>query len=275
MRTSDAVLDVEGLTVRYGPIEALSSVSLHVDRGEVVALLGSNGAGKSSLLRSISGVVPPAAGTVRLMGNDLTGRSPHRITRAGLAHVPEGRRVVAPLSVEQNLEIAGRGARRRSPPEMEDGLEEVYATFPRLRERRTQISGLLSGGEQQMLAIGRGIMAAPSVLLLDEPSMGLAPIVIEEIYDLLKRRSGTLAAVGILLAEQSAALALSVADRAIVLARGEVAFTGEARLLDEQTMLSAYLGHKSTEESGAVTGDSAHAPAQEQATRSHSEDGVR
>lgn len=242
MPTSDASLTLSEVTLRYGAVEAVSAVSLEVHPGEVVAVLGANGAGKSTLLRAISGLMRPAAGTICLGGRRIDRTASHRISRFGIAHVPEGRRVIAPLSVEQNLTVAARASGRCGSRQVGTQLDEVFAMFPPLLERRDQASGLLSGGEQQMLAIGRGIMARPEILLLDEPSMGLAPIVIAEIYELLRKREGTLATVGILLAEQTAAFALSVADRCHVLSRGCTRFEGRAEALDEDVMVAAYLG---------------------------------
>ena len=242
MPTSADLLEIREVTVRYGGVEALTSASLSVRGGEVVALLGANGAGKSTLLCSISGLVPTAAGTVTLHGRKLTGLRPDLVTRAGVAHVPEGRRVVAPLTVEENLLLAGTAARRRARDQIAQGLDEVYALFPRLRERRSQPSGLLSGGEQQMLAIGRGLMASPQVLLLDEPSMGLAPIMIQEIYAALRARTGTLASTGILLAEQSTSIPLEIADRACILSRGRVVFFGPSAEVSHDMAFDAYLG---------------------------------
>ena len=246
MHTSDAGLIVDSLVVNYGAITALAGVSLRVTPGEVVAVLGPNGAGKSTLLRAISGLVRPTAGHVLIDGNEITGRRPHTITRAGVSHVPEGRRVLAPLTVEENLQLAARAAHLQ-PSGGTVTLEQIYDLFPRLAERKRQTSGLLSGGEQQMLAIGRGLIANPSVLMLDEPSMGLAPIVIEEIYELLGNRTGPLSVVAILLAEQTATMALDVADRAIVLALGEVRVQGTPdELRNDERLFAAYLGNSQT-----------------------------
>jgi branched-chain amino acid transport system ATP-binding protein len=243
MPTSAGALVVENLHVRYGPINALSDVSLEVEPGSVVAVLGANGAGKSTLLRALSGLVTAASGSIRLQGEPVQGRKPFEITQRGMAHVPEGRRVVAPLSVEDNLVLAAKAAHRRDQASVTAALDEVYSLFPRLRERRQQTSGLLSGGEQQMLAIGRGLMARPVILMLDEPSMGLAPIVIEEIYELLRNRRGTLSEVGILLAEQSIAMALSVAERTYVLSQGHVIFEGTPEEVgNNRSVLDAYFG---------------------------------
>jgi branched-chain amino acid transport system ATP-binding protein len=247
MHTSDAGLVVDSIVASYGPVTALAGVSFRVMPGEVVAVLGPNGAGKSTLLRTISGLVRPTSGHVFIDGQEITGRRPHTITRAGVAHVPEGRRVVAPLSVEENLRLAAAAAHRRAPGDVAAALDEIYAIFPRLSERRRQTSGLLSGGEQQMLAIGRGLIAKPSILMLDEPSMGLAPIAVEEIYGLLANRTGPLSVVAVLLAEQTAAVALDVADRAIVLGLGEIRVQGSTDELRSDTRLfDAYLGSSQT-----------------------------
>jgi branched-chain amino acid transport system ATP-binding protein len=242
MRTSDALLDVRGATVRYGHVEAVNDLSLQVSPGEVVSLLGANGAGKSSLFRALSGLVGLTSGSVLLDGRELPLGRAHAVTRAGLVHVPEGRRVIAALDVEENLLVAASGSRRRSGEDVAQALEEVYALFPKLLERRHQPSGLMSGGEQQMLAIARGLMARPRVLLLDEPSMGLAPIVISEIFETLKNRAGTIADVAILLAEQSSSLALQISDYAYVMSRGNLVFEGSASEVTADVTMSAYLG---------------------------------
>ncbi|MCW2756976.1 MAG: amino acid transporter ATPase [Nocardioidaceae bacterium] len=239
---SDMQLEVEDVTVQYGGIRALTGVSLNVAAGEVVALLGANGAGKSSLLRAITGQERKATGAVRLAGTEITRFTPHAVAHAGIAHVPEGRAILMPMSVEENLLVAIHAPRRNTPREAAEALEESYALFPRLKERRRQVSGLLSGGEQQMLAIARGLAMNPLVLLLDEPSMGLAPVVIDEVYAVLKNRQGRLRDVGILLAEQSANLALAVSARAYVLSRGECVFSGPVDQLDADVTVQAYLG---------------------------------
>jgi branched-chain amino acid transport system ATP-binding protein len=237
-----ALLEVEDLSVRYGGIQAVDAVSLTVHRGEVVALLGANGAGKSSLLRAVSGLERKVNGMVRLQGRDISRLRPDLVTKAGLAHVPEGRAVIGPLSVEENLLLALRAPGRTPTGSAREALDAVYTTFPRLKERRRQVSGLLSGGEQQMLAIGRGMVMNPVLLMLDEPSMGLAPVIIEEVYDILRNRVGPLVEVSILLAEQSANLALGVADRAYVLARGSQVFAGSVSELSADVTVGAYLG---------------------------------
>ena len=234
---------MSGLSARYGPVPALRDVSLEVRAGELVALIGANGAGKSTLLRAIAGLVAPAAGRVTLDGRDVTGQAPEAMIRAGVALVPERRRVFAPLTVLDNLELGGyalpRGRDFRS--RLEAGVEEAYRLFPVLRRRRDQLAGTLSGGEQQMLAIGRALMTRPRLLLCDEPSLGLAPLVVAEIMRLLStlREAGTT----ILLVEQNARMALRSADRAYVLEVGSVVLSGAATdLLQDAQLKAAYLG---------------------------------
>ena len=231
------------MSARYGPVHALRDVSLEVRAGELVALIGANGAGKSTLLRAIAGLVAPAAGRVALDGRDVTGQAPEAMIRAGVALVPERRRVFAPLTVLDNLELGGyalpRGRDFRS--RLEAGVEEAYRLFPVLRRRRDQLAGTLSGGEQQMLAIGRALMTRPRLLLCDEPSLGLAPLVVAEIMRLLStlREAGTT----ILLVEQNARMALRSADRAYVLEVGSVVLSGAATdLLEDDQLKAAYLG---------------------------------
>jgi branched-chain amino acid transport system ATP-binding protein len=236
-------LEFDRVQISYGHIPAVRGVSLAAPAGQVVALLGANGAGKSTLLRAASGILTPSSGHIYLNGTDITGTPPHLVARMGLAHVLEGRGMVVPLSVEENLMVAARAAGSANQTEALRRLDEVYTIFPRLRERRYVASGLLSGGEQQMVAIGRSLMAKPSVLMMDEPGMGLAPKVIDEIYELL--RPGALIREGrtIVLAEQSANLALAVADYAYVLAKGEVVAQGvTAELLGNPAIAEAYLG---------------------------------
>ena len=231
------------MSARYGAVAALRDVSLEVRAGELVALIGANGAGKSTLLRAIAGLVAPAAGRVALDGRDVTGQAPEAMIRAGVALVPERRRVFAPLTVLDNLELGGyalpRGRDFRS--RLEAGVEEAYRLFPVLRRRRDQLAGTLSGGEQQMLAIGRALMTRPRLLLCDEPSLGLAPLVVAEIMRLLStlREAGTT----ILLVEQNARMALRSADRAYVLEVGSVVLSGAAAdLLEDDQLKAAYLG---------------------------------
>jgi branched-chain amino acid transport system ATP-binding protein len=237
------LLEVRGLSARYGAVAALRDVSLDVRAGELVALIGANGAGKSTLLRTIAGLMAPSAGHVTLEGRDVTGQPPEAILRSGIALVPERRRVFADLTVLDNLELGGyalpRGAdfRRR----LDAGVDDAYRLFPVLHRRRAQLAGTLSGGEQQMLAIGRALMSRPRLLLCDEPSLGLAPLVVQEIMRLLAalRAAGTT----ILLVEQNARMALRAADRAYVLETGSVVLAGSgADLLDNDELKAAYLG---------------------------------
>jgi branched-chain amino acid transport system ATP-binding protein len=239
--TDPPLLVVDGLTSHYGPICALSGVSLSVHAGELVAIVGANGAGKSTLLRSLSGVQPKSAGSVRFAGSDLTRQPPHRVVASGVCHVPEGRQVFAPLTVEDNLRL-GAYPHRRDRVGVERDLARVYALFPILEERRAQPSGTLSGGQQQMLAIGRALLGRPRLLLLDEPSMGLAPLLVAEILRVVQElnRSG----VTVLLVEQNARAALGIADRGYVLETGRVVMTASAgELLADEGVRRAYLGH--------------------------------
>jgi branched-chain amino acid transport system ATP-binding protein len=232
------MLEVLDLHVYYGEIHALKGASLRVERGEIVALLGPNGAGKTTTLRSISGLLGPRRGGIALEGESLVGVAAHEIVRRGIAHVPEGRRIFNRLSVVDNLEM---GAYVRSDGAIREDMERVFTLFPRLRERRSQVAGTLSGGEQQMLAIGRALMARPRLLLLDEPSMGLAPVLVEQIFQTIQdiNRQGT----PILLVEQNAAMALTIAQRAYVLETGSVVLEGSARELAENPEVRrAYLG---------------------------------
>ncbi len=234
------LLEVENVHAYYGNIHALKGVSLHVDRGEIVTLIGANGAGKSTTLRTVSALMKPKGGHVRLDGEDLTDRAAHEVVSLGVVHVPEGRRIFARLSVKENL-MAGSFVRDDRDGIAED-LEMVYSTFPRLHERRRQAGGTLSGGEQQMLAIGRGLMARPRVLLLDEPSMGLAPILVEEIFSII-RRLNTEQGTTILLVEQNALAALDVAHRGYVLETGTIRLRGSSlELRSNPAVIEAYLG---------------------------------
>ncbi|HHY92936.1 MAG TPA: ABC transporter ATP-binding protein [Firmicutes bacterium] len=220
------LLQVENLGVSYGPIQALRGISLEIEAGEIVTLIGANGAGKSTSLRAISGLVTPQSGKIIFQGQDITGWAPNRIVAAGLVHVPEGRRIFANLSVEENLELAGYLRRRRDPGGVKRDFERVFALFPRLKERRRQLAGTLSGGEQQMLAIGRALVTRGHLMLLDEPSMGLAPILVSEIFKVIREinREGTT----ILLVEQNAFQALRVAHRAYILQTGSIIRQGAA-----------------------------------------------
>jgi branched-chain amino acid transport system ATP-binding protein len=233
------ILQVENLTVNYGAIQALQGISFHVQEGEIVTLIGANGAGKSTTLKTISGLLHPTAGRIVYQGEDIVGQAADWIVKIGITHVPEGRKIFAPLTVRENLEM---GAYTRSDKgEIERAMERVFASFPRLEERLNQLGGTLSGGEQQMLAMGRGLMADPKLLLLDEPSMGLAPILVEEIFDIIQRIRTQ--GVSILLVEQNAAMALSVASRAYVLETGRVVLEGPAqKVLEDPDVRKAYLG---------------------------------
>jgi branched-chain amino acid transport system ATP-binding protein len=233
-----ALLEVEDIHTHYGTIEALKGVSLTVDEGEVVTLIGSNGAGKSTTLRSISGLTPATSGTVRFAGEEITRTPTEHIIARGVALAPEGRHVFPRMTVRENLDL---GAHRRRGPEIADDMDRVYSLFPRLKERERQKAGMMSGGEQQMLAIGRALMAKPKLLMLDEPSMGLAPILVERIYDTIREinRDG----VTILLVEQNANYALEIAARGYVLETGAVAIAGDsAKLRDDPEVQRAYLG---------------------------------
>ena len=233
------LLELEGVRAGYGNIEVLRGISLHVDKGEIVTLIGSNGAGKTTTLRTIAGMVRPLAGRVQLGEVDLTKLPAHSLVRLGLAHAPEGRRVFARMTVRENLEMGAYA--RPNNAATNDDFARVYDLFPRLRERATQVAGTLSGGEQQMLAIGRALMARPTLLLLDEPSMGLAPLLVELIFKII----GDINAQGvtILLVEQNALMALSVAHRGYVLQTGEIVLTDAAsRLAENEMVRKAYLG---------------------------------
>jgi branched-chain amino acid transport system ATP-binding protein len=232
------MLEVRDLHVYYGEIHALKGVSFSVAKGEIVTLLGNNGAGKTTTLRALSGLLAPRTGDVRLDEASLLSIPPHDIVQKGITHVPEGRRIFNRLSVTENLEM---GAYTRSDRAIGEDLEQVFAVFPRLKERRVQVAGTLSGGEQQMLAIGRALMARPRLLLLDEPSMGLAPVLVEQIFEtvLTINKQG----VTILLVEQNAAMALSIAGRGYVLETGRIALEGRAAdLADNPEVRRAYLG---------------------------------
>jgi branched-chain amino acid transport system ATP-binding protein len=232
------VLRLDGLDVYYGQIRALKDVSLEVRSGEIVALLGNNGAGKTTTLKTISGLLAPRQGTIHLEDRLLTGTAPHDVVGRGIGHVPEGRRIFNRLTVRENLVM---GAFLRNDRGVADDLQRVLTLFPRLQERITQVAGTLSGGEQQMLAIGRALMGRPRLLLLDEPSMGLAPVLVEQIFDTIGavNRQGTT----ILLVEQNAAMALSIAHRGYVLETGSVVLSGTAAELSENAEVRrAYLG---------------------------------
>jgi branched-chain amino acid transport system ATP-binding protein len=232
------MLEVQDVQVYYGKIHALKGISIQVDKGEIVALLGNNGAGKTTTLKTISALLRPRSGRVLLEGEPIHDLPPHEIVARGVAHAPEGRKIFNRLTVTENLEM---GAYLRSDGTISEDIERIFGLFPRLKERRTQVAGTLSGGEQQMLAIGRALMASPRILLLDEPSMGLAPILVEQIFKTVEdiNRQGTT----ILLVEQNAAMALSIAHRGYVLETGSIALGGSAVELQEHPdVRRAYLG---------------------------------
>jgi branched-chain amino acid transport system ATP-binding protein len=234
-----AMLEVNDLNVFYGAIHALQGISFHVNEGEIVTLIGANGAGKSTTLRTISGLLRPRQGSITFQGQDLIKVSAPRIVSMGIVQVPEGRKIFAPLTVQDNLEMGAYT--RNDAKEIKASMQRVFNSFPRLQERLNQPGGTLSGGEQQMLAMGRGLMANPKLLLLDEPSMGLAPMLVEEIFRIIEEinEQGT----SILLVEQNAAMALGIADRAYVLETGTVALEGPAKeLLENPQVKEAYLG---------------------------------
>jgi branched-chain amino acid transport system ATP-binding protein len=232
-------LEVTALCVNYGEVPAIADIALEVSEGEIVALLGANGAGKSTTLKAIMGLVKPRAGAVRLDGSEVTGQPAHHAARRGIALVPEGRRIFKRMTVRENLDVGGLPQPAAEAPKR---IEEVYGLFPRLKERQRQLAGTLSGGEQQMLAIGRALMAKPAFILMDEPSLGLAPLIVAQVYDVVRRISRDLGIGGILV-EQNVELALSVATRGYVLSRGRVALAGSAATLTSSPELHrAYLG---------------------------------
>lgn len=234
-----AMLEVNDLKVYYGVIQAIKGVSFHVDEGEVVALIGANGAGKTTILHTISGLLAPKEGGVLFEGKDIVKIPGHKIVSMGMAHVPEGRRVFAQLSVLQNLKMGAYT--RKDKEEIANSLKNVFDRFPRLEERQNQLAGTLSGGEQQMLAMGRALMSHPKLILMDEPSMGLSPIFVNEIFDIIEEvsKGGTT----VLLVEQNAKKALSIADRAYVLETGNIVLEGKAEdLLHNDAIKKAYLG---------------------------------
>jgi branched-chain amino acid transport system ATP-binding protein len=249
-------LDVEGLIVRYGQFTAVHGIDLHVDDGEVVVVLGANGAGKSSTLNALSGAVKPAAGTVTFDGAPIAGKPSHRVARRGLVQVPEGRHVIGPLSVQENLLLGAYGT--RSKARRSEILASVFEMFPVLETRRDGPAGLLSGGEQQMLAFGRALMADPRMLLLDEPSMGLAPVMIDRVMEAVRAIAAR--GISILMVEQNATAAFAVASRAYVLEQGEVVLEGPAeKVADDPRVLQAFLGLDETAADGTLraTGDDA------------------
>ena len=234
-----AMLEVRDLQVYYGMIHAIKGISFDVNQGEVIALIGANGAGKTTTLHTITGLLAPKSGSVLFEGKDITKVPAHKIVSMGMAHVPEGRRVFAELSVYENLKMGAYT--RKDKKEIEESPANVYKRFPRLEERKNQMAGTLSGGEQQMLAMGRALMSKPKIILMDEPSMGLSPIFVNEIFDIIRAvsESGTT----VLLVEQNAKKALSISDRAYVLETGTITMSGKAKdLLEDEAVKKAYLG---------------------------------
>ena len=234
-----SMLEVKDLEVYYGVIQAIKGISFHVEEVEVIALIGANGAGKTTTLQTITGMLNAQAGSIQFEGTELTKIPGHKIVSMGMAHVPEGRRVFAQLSVLENLKLGAYT--RKDKTEIEESLKRVYKSFPRLEERKNQLAGTLSGGEQQMLAMGRALMSKPRIVLMDEPSMGLSPIFVEEIFNIIKEISAE--GTTVLLVEQNAKKALSIADRAYVLETGKIVLEGDAKdLLNDESIKKAYLG---------------------------------
>ena len=234
-----AMLEVKDIEVYYGMIQAIKGISFEVNEGEVIALIGANGAGKTTILHTITGLLSPKKGSVVFEGQDITKIPAHKIVYLGMAHVPEGRRVFAELSVYENLKMGAYT--RKDKKEIEETLEMVYTRFPRLRERKNQLAGTLSGGEQQMLAMGRALMSHPKIIVMDEPSMGLSPILVNEIFDIIQEVSAS--GTTVLLVEQNAKKALSIADRAYVLETGKIVLEGDAKeLMNDDSIKKAYLG---------------------------------
>lgn len=234
-----AMLEVKDLNVYYGMIQALKGISFEVNEGEVIALIGANGAGKTTTLHALTGLVPAKSGSILFEGQDIRKIPAHKIVSMGMAHVPEGRRVFAQLSVYENLKMGAYT--RKDKEEIKQTLEMVYKRFPRLEERKNQLAGTLSGGEQQMLAMGRALMSHPKIILMDEPSMGLSPIFVNEIFNIIKDVSAD--GVTVLLVEQNAKKALSIANRAYVLETGKIILSGDAKeLMNDESVKKAYLG---------------------------------
>ena len=234
-----SMLKVTDLEVYYGMIKAIKGISFEVNQGEVIALIGANGAGKTTILHTVTGLIQPKHGKIEFEGNDITKTPAHKIVSMGMAHVPEGRRVFAQLSVYENLKMGAYT--RKDKNEIEDTLATVYNRVPRLEERKNQMAGTLSGGEQQMLAMGRALMSHPKIILMDEPSMGLSPIFVNEIFDIIQEVSAS--GTTVLLVEQNAKKALSIADRAYVLETGNIVLDGDAKeLMNNDSIKKAYLG---------------------------------
>ena len=234
-----AMLEIKDIEVFYGVIQAIKGISFEVNEGEVIALIGANGAGKTTILHTITGLLSPKKGSVIFEGKDITKVPAHKIVSLGMAHVPEGRRVFAELSVYQNLKMGAYT--RKDKAEIAQTLEMVYKRFPRLEGRKNQLAGTLSGGEQQMLAMGRALMSHPKIIVMDEPSMGLSPILVNEIFDIIQEVSA--GGTTVLLVEQNAKKALSIADRAYVLETGKIVLDGDAKeLMNDDSIKKAYLG---------------------------------
>ena len=234
-----AMLEVKNLEVYYGVIQAIKGISFEVNEGEVIALIGANGAGKTTTLQTITGMRQPKAGEIIFEGKDISKIPGHKIVSMGMAHVPEGRRVFAELSVYENLKLGAYT--RKDKKEIEETLARVYKSFPRLEERKNQLAGTLSGGEQQMLAMGRALMSKPKIILMDEPSMGLSPILVEEIFHIIREISAS--GTTVLLVEQNAKKALAIADRAYVLETGNIVLSGDAKeMMNNDSIMKAYLG---------------------------------
>ncbi|SDL16872.1 amino acid/amide ABC transporter ATP-binding protein 2, HAAT family [Clostridium cochlearium] len=234
-----AVLTIDNLCKSFGGIKAVTNINMEINKGEIAGLIGPNGAGKTSMLKTISGVVKGKSGKIKYLNVDISNFSPSQIVKLGMAHVPEGRRIFANMSVMENLEMGAYT--RKNKNEIKEDYEKIFERFPRLKERRNQMAGTLSGGEQQMLAMGRALMLRPKLILLDEPSMGLAPILVDEIFSIIKdiNKSGTT----VLLVEQNANMALSIANRAYVIQTGKIVLEGKASdLLKDETVKNKYLG---------------------------------
>ena len=234
-----AMLELKDIQVYYGVIQAIKGISFKVEQGEVIALIGANGAGKTTTLQTITGMLSPSSGSILFEGTDITKVPGHKIVSMGMAHVPEGRRVFSQLSVYENLKLGAYT--RKDKQEIQETLKRVYRSFPSLEERKNQLAGTLSGGEQQMLAMGRALMSKPKIILMDEPSMGLSPILVQEIFEIIKDIS--LSGTTVLLVEQNAKKALSISDRAYVLETGKIVLEGKAEdLLNDESIKKAYLG---------------------------------
>lgn len=234
------MLKVNDINVYYGSIHAIKGVSFEVNEGEIVTLIGANGAGKSTVLKTVSGLLHSATGSIEFLGKNISGVAPHKIVKEGLAHVPEGRRIFLQMTVEENLDM---GAFTQGGKNVDEDMARVYEQFPRLKERRKQIAGTLSGGEQQMLAVGRALMSNPKLIMMDEPSLGLAPLVVKGIFDIIETVNAD--GITVLLNEQNANMALKVADKGYVLETGSITMEGTgAELLENEEIKEAYLGKK-------------------------------